>query len=567
MILTVPQLVDAVTKPNKALIDVGVKYSKKMRMHINGTDIEKNVEQIQKLERPALYEVRKKYTTSNKPLFTRLSRPIDKIWSAKGGSIYYNLTEEQEKKAISLSNNVINGYSIKKWLEMYWLPHMLDDPFGVIFMEMLPRKEAVIARNENRSFVYPTYKSIGSIYSYKTKGSKFEYIIFELDAAEKTANNFPVDEKYYRVVDDAMDYLVKRTLDDVQVVGGDYSIPNYFGEVPAIRNSDLISPENEEAANSFFDSCVELADQFFLKGSIKNTHEFLHGFPKYAEFADDCPSCKGEGKKDGEECELCKGAGKVVMTNVAAIKAMNWPTKDDVPVMPKDAGGYIEPSKTYHDIATQGMAHLENMMVLTIWGKQGNIKTQGTSINKDGAAETATEIMNDIKPEADRLHVISSMAELRHKFILDFVIRLQVNINYTGSSVNYGRRYILEGPDKVWENYSKARTTGAPQNVLDDLLNEYYDAKYMTDPVGLAVAKKLMYVEPFVHVTAQQLKGLGASEEDYKAKLYFSQWLSELSETEIVSKKIPALRDDLYKFVSSKQLLIEAPPKKVEVPV
>jgi hypothetical protein len=562
MILSVPELVEAVKNPNKAIIAEGETYSKKLRMHINSAGIEAHIEQVEKMERPALFAVRKKYTKGNKPLFARMSRPIDKVWSAKGGSIYYNLSESEEKKAIQLSNDVINGYSIKKWLEMFWQPHMLDDPFGVIFMEMLPFTEANLAKRQGRSFVYPTYKSIGCIHSYKTKGSKFEYIIFKLDDSEKTALGFKKEDVIYRVVDDAMDYLVKQVQSEVEIIGGDFSIPNYFGEVPAIRNSDLVSAENEFHPVSFFDTSIELADQFFFKGSVKIAHDLQHGFPKYAEFADDCPSCKGQGAKDGEECELCKGVGKVVMTNVSAIKALSWPTKDDVPIMPKEAGGYIEPSEVFHRIASEGMAHLENMMVLTIWGKKGSIKTQGTSIDKSGKIETATEVMNDIKPEADRLHVISEMAELRHKFILDYVIRLQINVNYTGSAVNYGRRYILEGPDKVWENYSKARKDGAPQNVLDDLLNEYYDAKYMTDPVGLLVAKKLMYVEPFVHLTAQQLKGLGASEDDYKAKLYFSQWLSDISSTEIVSKKIPALRDDLYKFTSTKKLLTAEPPKE-----
>lgn len=558
MILSFEQIKEVILQPDKnqlKLIADGVKYSKEMRRHINGHDIDGIITLIDGKELKKEYDIRKKVTKSNKDISARLSRPIDKVWSAKGGSVYYNLSEAEEKMAIMLSNNISNGYSIQKWLEMFWLPHMLDDPFGIMLMEMLPENEAIKAKQENRAFIYPTYKSINTIYNYKPKGNLFDYIVFTVDDAEKLANGIDKDLKVFRIIDDAFDYLVSVKDQSVNILNGGLSIPNWFGMVPAIRNSDLISPENENAAISFFDPIIELYNNFFLKESIKSIVELRHGFPKYAEFADDCPHCKATGKRGGEDCKLCAGTGKVVMTNVNQVKALSWPTKDDVAVMPSNAGGYIEPSETFHKIATTGLIDLENQMITTIWGKQGNVKTQGTSINQQGKTETATEVMSDIKPEADRLHIISAMAEKRHKFILDFVVKLQLSkSSFTGASVNYGRRYMLEGPDAIWDKYSKARKDGAPQNVLDDLLNEFFEAKFMTDPVGLAVAKKLMYVEPFVHITAQQVKGLDVDETDYKMKLYFSDWLSLKTDAEIASMKVDVLKNDLKTFAQQKQL-------------
>lgn len=555
MILSPEQIKQVVTKPDQSLITKGNTYSKKLRMLINGVDTAGGFELIKGMEREAMFDLRKKYGKSPKDLFSRMTRPTDKVWSAKGGSIYYNLSESQERKAIQLSNDVTNGYSLKKWLEMFWHPHMLDDPFGLILMEMLPMQEAVMMKRAGKSFIYPTYKSIGTIHAYQPKGNKFEYIVLKVDDADKIANGIDTTWTVFRVIDDAFDYLVKQNGEDISILQNGLSLPNYFGEVPAIRNSDLINPENEKEALSFFDSAVELADEFLLKGSIKSVHDFLHGFPKYSEFADDCMDCKGAGYQHSEKCASCKGTGKRAMTKVSDIKLLNWPTKEDTAIMPNQVGGYISPDKVYNDIATTSLVDLENLMITTIWGKTAQPKTQGTSIGQQGA-QTATEIMSDIKPEADRLQVISEMAETRHKYILDFIIRLQVEPNYSGASVNYGRRYMLEGPDSIWQKYSDARTKGAPQSVLDDLLCEYYEAKYMSDPVGLAMSKKLMYVEPFVHLTSAQLKTLGASEEDYKAKLYFSEWLSEKTDAQIVSSQVKALKDDLLAFVKGKELLM-----------
>ena len=553
MILEPSQLSNIVLKPDVVKINKGSAYSKKLRMHINGANIGSYINIIDGQERKMIYDLRVKYSISNKPLFARQSRPIDNIWSAKGGSIYFNLPSEQEKKAISLSNNVRNGYSIKKWLEMFWMPHALDDPYGIIFMEMLPQKEAILARQQGKSFVYPTYVSSQNITTYKTKGNKFEYIVFKLSPEEKKLNGFDDQLTYYRVVDDAFDYYVK-VEGEKAIVLDSYTFPNLFGEVPGILNSDIMDPENEDCPLSFFDKAIELADQYFLKGSIKVTHDFLHGFPKYSEFASDCNACNGTGYKGAEQCETCKGTGKKAMTKVSDVKLLNWPTKEDHLIMPAEVGGYVSPDKTYHEIATADLSDLENLISVTLWGTESKVKTQGTSINGQGTAQTATEIMSDIKPEADRLHILSEMAETRHKFILDFVIRLQIAPNYKGASVNYGRRYMLEGPDAIWQKYSDARTKGAPQSVLDDLLNEFYDAKYMTDPVGLAIAKKLMYVEPFVHYNAAQLKTLNPAEEDYKAKLYFSEWLSTVNEAILVSFSVELLKAQLLKYVSTKIL-------------
>ena len=159
-----------------------------------------------------------------------------------------------------------------------------------------------------------------------------------------------------------------------------------------------------------------------------------------------------------------------------------------------------------------------------------------------------------MKPQSDRLIPVSEMAEARHKFILDAVVRLQVLPSYSGSSVNYGRRYILESPDSLLEKYNKARLAGAPQNVLDGLLNEYYESNYQNDQYSLGIAKKLMYVEPFVHYTSLQLKALDPDPVDYKMKLYYPEWLSTINDAQIIGYSVDELKQQLMAYTASKNL-------------
>lgn len=561
MILDQVQISDIVlNNPGRDRVSTGVKYAKTLRAHIHGKDVDKNLDAmatVDGFELPSLRALRVKYAKSNKDLFERLSRPLDKVFSARGGSIYMNLSPAAERAAMLLAQDIRSGISVRKWVETHWLPHLLDDPYGIILMEILPMQEAVKAKQENRSFVYPTYRAIDDIFDYLPAGNRLEYVVFKLSPEDKKAMGITSDQDHFRVIDDAADYIVRvdnlgqqRT---VTVLSG-FTLPNYFGRVPAMVNSDLSDPAMDNGFLSFFDKAIELADEFLLKGSIKITHDFLHGFPKYAEFVGECSDCSGTGQKEGKKCEHCKGSGFRPIGKVSEMRQLAMPaTKDDPVITPDQIGAYIVPPKDYHDLATSDMQGLEDKMMVTIWGSQPQQRAAGPASTPDSPAATATEIVAGFKPQADRLEVVSEMAEKRHKFILDNLIRVQLNTP-ADVSVNYGRRYLLESPDELWLKYSDARAKKAPQNILDAMLNEYLEALHQTDPVGLQIAKKLMYVEPFVHLSALEVKTLNPSPEDYKAKLYFSEWLADVSEADLLVNDAKTLRTELYAFATVKQL-------------
>jgi hypothetical protein len=564
MILNHQQIKDIILdNPNRQTITRGVRYHKTLRMHIYGEGIDSELSRIDNYETQSLAELKVKYARSNKDLFSRLARPIDKVFSARGGSVYLNLQSDLDKKARRLAADITKGYSVRKWVEMFWKPHLLDDPYGVLFMEMMPPQEAIHAKQYGRSFVYPTYKCIASIYDYKPSGSALEYIVFNVSNYEKKTWGVGEDKIIYRVVDDAADYLVERKGHEVEIID---SIPNYFGFCPGMINSDIVSPQEENSFLSFFDDVIELAKHFLLKGAVKLTHEFLHAYPKYWQYAEGCNHCSGTGlnaKAEDGKCTACGGSGKKIMLKVSDAMLLDMPENGDQKITPEVAG-YVSPDKTYYDIATSDLKLLEDLMNMTLWGHKPKSAIEGPKVGKDGHAKTATQVMDEVKPQADRLQVVSEMAEKRHKFILYNSVTVNLNlINYEGSSVNYGRRYMVEGPDDIWKKYSEARQQGAPVSVLEDLLIEYYEAKYTSDPTALDIALKLMYVEPFVHHTIKDVKEFMPDEGAWKAKLYFNEWLSEQDESYIAHTPAGKLKDDLYEFAAIKQLPVPPEQKKI----
>ena len=155
---------------------------------------------------------------------------------------------------------------------------------------------------------------------------------------------------------------------------------------------------------------------------------------------------------------------------------------------------------------------LEDVMAYTIWRMVPKIQATGMSIGKEGQMKTATEALTDIMPQADRLLSISSYAEKVHKFCMDSIIRLQIDQNYKGASVNYGIRYMLESPEALWDQYQKAKSSSASDTALDAMLVEYYESVYFNDPIELAIKVKLMKVEHNIHRTIEQIKALGYDE-------------------------------------------------------
>jgi len=551
MILDITAIQDIIlNNPNKDLVTKAKLNNKKLRMHIYGEGLANEIAAIDGHEKEELKNLRKKYAKSNKDLFARMARPIDKVFSARGGSVYYNMGEAGNKKAIGISTDVKDGLSIRKWIEGKWKPHHLDDPNGLIFMEI--NSEAV---------VYPTYKSISIVYDYLPAGSSLEYVVFSVSSSEKVKAGFLEADIIFRVVDDSFDYWVKREDKTVSIIQ-QHTFPNYFGKVPAVLNSDFVSPEIDGLMLSLFDDIIELADDFIQTGSIRNLAKLRMAYPKYWEYADDCPVCHGTTSFESKPCESCKGTGKNIMVSPGAAKLMTYPDNKDTPIVTPNVAGFVPFPKDYFDYATLEIAEIENMMSLTIWGTETKKHTPGMTGSDGKAVKTATQVIDEIQPKADRLTALSEMAEKRHKFIMDHIIQIAIDSSYKGCSVNYGRRYMIEGPDVIWQRYSDARTKGAAISVLDDLLMEYIEAKYNGDAIGMNIQEKLLVVEPFVHFTVTQVQTMGASFDDYNRKLYYGEWLNTLNDAMLLSFSSDELKQQLTDYVAAKNLKEPEPEKK-----
>jgi hypothetical protein len=550
MTLTDDQLLEILKKkPNKELMRFGREQRKRSRMHMYGVGMETYLTMIEGFEKPWLREIRTKYVQSNKDLFARLIKPFTKIFTARGGSSYYNLDGKENQIASELDNNVMKNTSTKKWLENYWKTHLLDDPMGIIFMEI-----------DNTGRTYPTYKSVDDIEEYHIVNGEIEYVIFPIEGTEKLKLGLEDKGQVYRVVDDMFDRIVILDNESITEVDGQ-TFPNYFGYVPAVINSPFINPDGLGFISPFY-WVFDLADQYLLKISIRITHELRHGFPKYYEYADDCIECKGTGKLSGKIHSECKGTGKKILMHVSDVKLLEYPTKDN-PALKDAPGGYIEPSEIFWNIVSTGLAELEERINQTMWGAKSGTKLKpglGLSAAPNGIV-TATEVMDNRQPEIDSLNMFCDAAEIRDKFIVDSLVTIMMYkpdyIKSGGCSKNYGRRFLIEDADKLLERYTEARAKGVSPGILYGLYEQYLEAKHQSDGVSLSLHKKLMKIEPFMHYTLSEMKLAGFSENHITAKIYYGEWLAQVNNNKLVLSSIGSLKKDFAQFVEDMGKVVE----------
>lgn len=522
MILTKADLAQIIKEnPTRQIWDEARAQAKVLQMHLLGAGLQTAITRIEALEGSRDYGIRKKYAKSNRDLFARVLRPIDNIWNGRGGSSFYNTSKQNDERLRAILSDVNNGVSARDWTRLFWMKRYLDDPMSLVFMEV----------GSDRT--YPVYKSSASIYDALPAGRRLEYVVFKTE-----------DPTIFRVVDDVLDQMVKLDGEKVQVLQGKKTpqFINWFGMVPAIITSDLPKDGREDMYSSPIADEVELADIVLREGSIAGIYRFKHGFPRTWKYPEVCGKCKGTKLVQGGQCKDCDGTGIKIHDSPGDVSVHAWPTKEEPEI--REKGGFITPDLEYLKYADESLQILEDKMVLTHWGTHRKQKTTGEEL-------TATGEFINVKPVNNRLTQYAKAAESTETFISNMIGYFNFQGAYKGATINLGRRWLLDGVDALWTKYEKARKEGSPLATLDDMLQDYYETKFEGNELELRKYLKLAKLEPAVHLTVKEAKDTLPTPEFMK-KIFFQEWVSTLSDIQIVGQDLKTLRTALEAYVDER---------------
>ena len=538
--------------PNKELVEFGCKQADRLSKVIDGEDFEKWFTQDKYFETDEVFNERKK-SQSNKDLFARVFQKEEMVFNARGGTVLYDgLSPAQKDEFNSYISTIRNGQSVRHWVATFAKKAYEVDPSGIIFIE-----------KDDKGKPYPTYKSIHVIYDYKPNGGSVDYVCFKLSQKEakkyvQDSALFDVntDSAYYRFVDEKSDMIFKKVADNVTFVEGT-EITHGFTTCPAIMISDIPHFRNANKRLSKADTCVELAEQFMYDRSVRNTMKKYHGFPKLVQPLVICRKCQGSGYIGEVACPHCEGTGFTELKKVSdsiKIPLNSLETNSGLDI--RRIFTYITPDIQTWDKQDNSLNDLENRIFDTYWGTDNRKFTTGASLQSD-IKETATKTMTNLQPVYARLERTARWAENIEREIIYLIGSALFKNSLKSVMVQYGRDYILESTEDLFNQYLEYKAKGAPQFVLNDALERYFRSLYQTNPVELAMALKIMEVEPYVHYTLKECKDMQIS--DIESKEYFIEWYNGLKNEEIISLSVEQLKQNLSIFVKSKEKVEENP--------
>ena len=535
------------------------KQAEKINMHITGQNVKSYLETLDDYETQAQKKLREKLVKSTRSLFSFILRPSDKIFTAKGGSINYNLSKEKISFLKRNISSIADGLDIKKYLKKVVKKHYIIDPNGILFIDI--DKDGAL-----ETYVIDTR----DIFWYDNKGNTVKGLIFEpykqkLTETERKVFESISDERlkkeedkiYFRVMDEVSDRIFVNDSGKISLVPNS-EISNYFGFVPAMILGDE-KDYNSDVFESVIADVVDDADEYLRDLSIKTVHKLAHAYPRYWSYAQACTRCEGEGEiagalkpntdpqeyEDATPCTSCGGDGQKKRSSPSDEMILNMPEDGEQKIAPEVAG-YVSPDLETAKFYETSLKEARNLMFQAMWG---------TTYEQSGKRETATGRWLDKQPVEDRLRDISYTFARYHKFMLDcYGIVILRNKSYE-SSVSYGTRYNLEGADDILKMYMDASKENISELGILDMRNRYFEAEYESDPLELAKRKKLSLLEPFPTQSVKDVIDAGVyPDDDILKKIYYSTWVQTLTPELIIFKTPKQLEDAFNIYIKTKTL-------------
>jgi len=467
---------------------------------ITGDDFQKLlIERIEHLESDKRAKARKKYAKDIRDLFYRVMSKRQNVFDANGGSEDLSIKNETlktefENKLSSFKSNK----SLYKWISETYFNLADTDPNGIILTEYNSEKE-----------IYPVYKSIEDIYNYESNGQLVKWIIFEPEIKAG------IDLKLWRLIDYKTDWLISQIGETFTVVE-DKTFEHPFKQVPVIILSEK-EILGTELRLSNINPVIELAKDYARDKSTLTIYKFQKGHPLHWRYVTQCNTCKGTAKVGNGDCGSCDGKGYLSKGDVTDMVTLPIP-KEGQPTIAPNIAGFIAPDLETWKQYKEDLRDMENIISDTIWGTD---KTQQT----DKINETATAKFIDTQPITNTLNSYTDTAEYIYNTIANWVL---IFVNRTETKETYkrtfGRRYIIESPDVLLEKYNLAKKEGDSNTILDKMLEEIILSKYKNDPKNQNIMLKKARLEPYIHLTIEQVNTIFGNSEAQRKVLFQKFW-------------------------------------------
>ena len=171
------------------------------------------------------------------------------------------------------------------------------------------------------------------------------------------------------------------------------------------------------------------------------------------------------------------------------------------------------------------------------------------------------------------LNTVKRGFEAAQKWVDETCCKLRYGRYFISANINYGTEFYLYSVDELRKRYAAAKEAGASESELDMMQRQIIETEYRNDPMQLRRMLLLAELEPYRHMTRQEVVDLHAqnliSEQDLRIKLNFPNFVRrfERENTNILDfgEDIPYKRKIEIIMAEFRKYADEQKPEAVEV--
>lgn len=400
------------------------------------------------------------------------------------------------------------------WKDKGW-EYFKTEPNAVLIVDV-PR-----AQETERPAPYFYWLSVSNVLAYgkKTDGN-FDFIAFRSDEDTITV----IDDESYRVFLNDHDTLGELIVESPHTLG--YCPAKFFVSAP-------ISIDDPDVKASPLSTELESLDWYLFFHLSKRHLDLYAAYPIYSGYEQSCNFTNAE---NGDYCDggfLRDRQGYYKMDNNGLI--MRCPKCGDKRIA--GVGSFVEVP-----IPAEGQPDLRNpVQMLTVdrdsldynVGEEKRLRediiTAVCGTSEDVQRKTAIneqQVAANFESQTTALKEVKKQFEIAQTFVDATICRLRYGDDFISASINYGTEFFIYDVAELRERYKTAKESGASVAELDALQQQIIETEYRHDPTQLQRMLLLSELEPFRHLTTQEVADLhreGAiSDEDFALKLNFT---------------------------------------------
>lgn len=390
-----------------------------------------------------------------------------------------------------------------------------------------------------------------------------------VDVAREQQSELPEPYFYWLPIDDVisykadattgvMDYIVFRRRDEIIVLDdGFYRVwddKKHTGQINGLPKveaahdlgycparffwNEAISLDDPDVKASPLSKVLESLDWFEFFHISKRQLDLMGAYPILSGYEQSCDFSNAENgdycdggflrNKEGHykldmagllmRCPKCGnkriiGAGSFVEIPVPNAEEGQADLRNPVQMLTVDRGAL--------DYNVEEEKRLREEIITAVVG-QDEIITNRDAFNEQQVQanfESVTTVLNRIKKGF----------EAAQQWVDETVCRLRYGRYFISAKVNYGTEFYLYSVDELRARYKAAKESGASESELDMMLNRILETEYRNDPVLLRRMLILSELEPFRHMSRQEVADLFSknlvSESDLRVKLNFPNFI------------------------------------------